>query len=240
MAIVQNTFAETPARGYAGMIADGETANVISRTCEDAAGIAFGKPAFRGAGVHGCTGVPTSTATAAALGTNTGNGAMGAITVDENLARTGDYTLTVVEPAANAGAFTVTGPDGVQVGDGTVGVALSAGGLAFTLADGATDFVAGDSFRISVTGGALLGIAVADHGIQPLPGGVAADIYPQYASVGIKTLGSILVEAGATVTAGDPVQFNGTDYVATGGRSLPGWQYDESGVDGDIVKIVRR
>lgn len=240
MAIVQNTFNETPARGYAGMIADGETANVISRTCEDSAGIAFGKPAFRGSGVRGCVGVPTSTAAAAALGTNTGNGAMGAITVDENLARTGDYTLMIVEPAANAGAFVVTGPDGVQVGDGTVGVAFNAGGLAFTLADGATDFVAGDTFRITVTGGAFLGIAVADHGIQPLPGGVAADIYPQYASVGIKTSGSICIEAGGTVTAGGAVQFDGTDYVASGGRPLPGWVFDESGVDGDIVKIVRR
>lgn len=240
MAIVQNTFNETPARGYAGMIADGETANVISRTCEDSAGIAFGGPVYRGAGDRGCTAAPTLTATAAALGTNTGNGAMGAITVDETVARAGVYTLTIIEPAANAGTFVVEGPDGVQVGDGAVAAAFNAGGLAFTLADGATDFVAGDSFKITVAGGALLGIAVADHGIQPLPGGVAADIYPQYASVGIKTQGSICVELGGTVAAGDPVQFDGTDYVASGGQALPGWEYDESGDDGDIVKIVRR
>lgn len=240
MAIIQDTYNAEPARGYPGMIADGETSNVISRTCEDVAGIAFGKPAYRGSGERGCTGAPVLAATAAALGTNTGNGAMGAITVDETLARAGAYVLTVVEPAANAGAFVVEGPDGAQIGDGNVGAAFNAGGLAFTLADGATDFVAGDSFKITVAGGALLGIAVADHGVQPLPGGVAADIYPQYASVGIKTQGSILVAVGGTVAAGDPVQFDGTDFVASAGQPLPGWEYDEAGVDGDIVKIVRR
>ena len=34
---------------------------------------------------------------------------------------------------------------------GTVAVAFSAGGLAFTLADGSTDFVSGDGFNITVT-----------------------------------------------------------------------------------------
>lgn len=240
MAIVQNVYNNAPARGFKGMNADGETANVISRTCEDVAGIAFGAPCWRGSADRGCTAAPTFTASAAALGTNTGNGAMGAITVDEDIARPGVYTLTIVEPAANAGTFIVSDPDGAQIGDGTVAVAFDAGGLAFTLADGATDFVAGDSFAITVAGGEFLGIALADHGIQPLPGGVAADIYPRYASVGIKAQGSICVELGGTVTAGDPVQFNGTDYVASGGQSLPGWVFDESGVDGDIVKVVRR
>lgn len=80
---------------------------------------------------------------------NTGNGAMGAITVSAG-AKAGVYTLTVVEPAANAGAFVVEDPDGIIIGHGTVAVAFSAGGLAFTLADGATDFVSGDTFLITV------------------------------------------------------------------------------------------
>jgi hypothetical protein len=90
-------------------------------------------------------------ATAAALGTNTGNGVMGAITVTTP-AKIGDYKLIIIEPAANAGAFVVEDPDGVEIGHGNVAAAFSAGGLAFTLADGATDFVSGDSLTITVTG----------------------------------------------------------------------------------------
>ncbi len=90
-------------------------------------------------------------AISAALGTNTGNGAMGAIAV-ASPAKVGDYHLLFIEPAANAGTFVVEDPDGVEIGHGNVGVAFNAGGLSFTLADGATDFVSGDSLTISVTG----------------------------------------------------------------------------------------
>lgn len=93
-----------------------------------------------------------ATASAAALGTNTGNGAMGAITVSAG-AIAGDYVLTIIEPATNLGNFTVEDPNGVLIGHGTVGSAFSAGGLAFTLADGATDFVAGDQIKITVAAG---------------------------------------------------------------------------------------
>lgn len=55
MAELQTTYADTVAKGYPGMIANGETSNRISRTCEDAAGIGFGVPVYRGTGDHGCT-----------------------------------------------------------------------------------------------------------------------------------------------------------------------------------------
>lgn len=54
MAEVQTTYTETITKGTAGMIANGETSNRISRTCEDAAGIGFGVPVYRGTGDHGC------------------------------------------------------------------------------------------------------------------------------------------------------------------------------------------
>lgn len=88
-------------------------------------------------------------ATATADGDNTGNGAMGAITVG-NGAMDGVYTLRITAAAANAGDFIVENPAGVLVDSGTVGVAFSAGGLGFTLADGATDFAVDDIFRIAV------------------------------------------------------------------------------------------
>jgi len=92
------------------------------------------------------------TASAAAYGTNTGDGAMGAITVSAG-AKAGAYKLTIIEPATDAGAFEVEDPDGVLIGTGNVAAAFSAGGLAFTLADGAADFVAGDGFTITVAAG---------------------------------------------------------------------------------------
>jgi hypothetical protein len=91
-------------------------------------------------------------ATAAADAGNTGDGAIGAITVGA-AAKAGDYRLTIIEPGANVGTFIVEDPDGIGVGSGVVGTAFSGGGLSFTLADGATDFVAGDTFTITVAAG---------------------------------------------------------------------------------------
>ena len=55
MAELQTTYATTLANGYAGMVANGETSNRITRTNEDSAGIGFGQPVYRGSGDHGCT-----------------------------------------------------------------------------------------------------------------------------------------------------------------------------------------
>ena len=94
--------------------------------------------------------ITAATEASAAAAGNTGDGAMGAVTASAG-AKEGTYVLTIIEPAANAGTFTVEDPDGIEIGNGTVAVAFSAGGIAFTLADGATDFVAGDRFTITVT-----------------------------------------------------------------------------------------
>lgn len=90
-------------------------------------------------------------ATVAAVAGNTGNGTIAAPTV--GAAKVGVYRAICIEPAVNAGAFSIEDPDGVQVGVATVGVAFAGGGLAFTIADGATDFVAGDSFTITIAAG---------------------------------------------------------------------------------------
>ena len=92
----------------------------------------------------------SGSATSAANAGNTGDGTMGAITVSAD-AKEGVYELVIIEPATDAGTFTVEDPDGIVVGTGTVAVAFSGGGLAFTLADGATDFAAGDGFSITLS-----------------------------------------------------------------------------------------
>lgn len=60
MAVNQDTYLDTMAYAYAGMVANGETSNRITRTCEDSAGIPFGVPVYRGVGDHGCTRTPNA------------------------------------------------------------------------------------------------------------------------------------------------------------------------------------
>lgn len=60
MAVYQDTYTAVRPVGYAGMIANGETSNRISRTVEDATAIGFGKPVFRGTGDHGVTATPSA------------------------------------------------------------------------------------------------------------------------------------------------------------------------------------
>lgn len=107
-----------------------------------------GAAALKRGAVLGKT-ISAGTASSAA-GANTGNGAMGAVTVAGD-AQPGTYQLKITKAAANAGDFEVTDPLGQLVGLGTVAVVFAGAGLSFTLADGATDFAVGDSFLISVT-----------------------------------------------------------------------------------------
>ena len=55
MAVLQTAYTDQVAPGYAGMVANAETSNRITRTNEDAASLPFGRAVFRGAGDHGCT-----------------------------------------------------------------------------------------------------------------------------------------------------------------------------------------
>lgn len=149
MAVVQNTFSETFAAGFPGQVANGETSNRLSRTVEDAAGIAFGKAAFRGTGDHGVTATPSATA------------------------------------------------------------------------------------------GAFMGITIADHGIMPLPGGAAADIYPQYSTAGLLESGVIWVLAGSNTTDGAIVYVtSGGAFTATssGNTAIPA-VFDDTVSSGAVVRL---
>lgn len=90
------------------------------------------------------------TSVTATAGTNTGNGAIGTVTATGKAQR-GTYTIRIIKAATNAGDFTVSDPTGAVTGYGTVAVAYS-NQIAFTLADGATDFAVGDSFTVEVVG----------------------------------------------------------------------------------------
>lgn len=100
--------------------------------------------------VLGKTLVSGSAAAVAGAG-NTGNGTMGTITVSSH-AKVGQYVLRITVASSNAGAFELLNANGSVIGTGNVASAYVGNGLAFTLADGSTDFIVGDTFVITVTG----------------------------------------------------------------------------------------
>lgn len=99
----------------------------------------------------GLVSIGALSAVGAAVAGNTGNGTITASPTVAAGTPAGVYRATCIEPGANVGSFRVEGPDGVEIGTAVVAVAFAGGGLGFTIADGATDFVAGDSFTITVT-----------------------------------------------------------------------------------------
>lgn len=114
MAVNQDTYTDTMAGGYPGMVANGETSNRISRTCEDAGGIPFGAPVYRGSGDHGCTATVGTAATF--LGFAIAHEALGLIsgqTADEyqqydNVAILTEGVIWVTATGANADGAAVT------------------------------------------------------------------------------------------------------------------------------------
>ena len=83
-------------------------------------------------------------------GTNTGNGVMGTVTLGP-AALPGDYVVTCKTKVTNGGVFSVVDPRGLPLPDLTVAVAYAGDHINCTLADGSTDFEAGDTFTIAVS-----------------------------------------------------------------------------------------
>lgn len=96
--------------------------------------------------------ITKSCPTTGTAGTNTGTGACGSVTAAAK-AKLGTYTLTCIAAATNGGTFSVVTPEGYSLPDASVGVAYASGHINFTIADGGTDFAAGDTFTIEITDG---------------------------------------------------------------------------------------
>ena len=243
MSTYQTTYSAAPAVGLAGQVANMEAANIISRTVESSAGIAFGQPAFRGSGDHGVIVGTTQAGTAvgAAVSGNTGDGTITAAPTVGAGAKAGVYTVTIVEPGTNLGEFILEDPDGINVGNGVVATEYDADGLTFTVADGATDFAAGDQFTITVTltaNAKFVGLAVLNEAV--LPDSSNPDKYPQYFAGAFMTQGQMYVTAGATVVDGDPVYWDPSDSRYTNVAThvpIPDAFFDTGGSDGSIVEI---
>jgi hypothetical protein len=115
--------------------------------------IASGEGKLNAGTVLGRVDIGGAVAAAKASG-NTGNGA---ITMDATTpvlagAKQGVYAIRLVAAASNGGTFRVEDPDGNVLGDVAVGATFS-DDIKFAIADGATDFVVGDGFDVTVAAG---------------------------------------------------------------------------------------
>ena len=244
MATVQSTYSETMRAGLAGLIANAEAANVITRTADGA--IAFGQPCVR-TGNHTCAIADEAyTGAGSEAAGNTGDGTITDAPTIGAGAKVGRYVMTIVEPATNLGDFIIEDPDGVQIGSGVVGTEYSGNGLTFTIADGATDAAVGDQWYIDVSadaGGEVLGLSVRDPSLDVSN----SDAFAQYDSVPIMTMGVMWVTAGATVVAGDKVYWDDADsrftnlatdfpIIVAGSHA----RFDTGGADGELVKVAIR
>jgi hypothetical protein len=242
MATVQSTYTETIAAAVLGALASSDHHELISRTVEDSAGLAFGKIACQGTGDNGVTApaAATYTAAVAADGDNTGNGTFTVANPAVGAGvKAGEYVVTIVDPASDAGTFTIEDPDGVQIDSGAVASAYD-GVIKFTLADGATDFAAGDRFVVTVTAAGepvFRGVTVRDQSQPP----EAADKFRQYDSARLLIRGVLWVTAGANVAAGEPAYFvpssGAITNVAEGNVRIPGGIFDSTAQSAALVKL---
>lgn len=92
-------------------------------------------------------------------GSNTGNGTvtLATVAVGQIVPVVGAYNVECTAVVTNGGVFKIEDPNGTEVASGislTVGAGVetvvNAGGLTFTVTDGSTDFVIGDSFALTV------------------------------------------------------------------------------------------
>jgi hypothetical protein len=92
------------------------------------------------------------TAVAAPKAGNTGNGVftLDATAPVSGTAHAGTYVVRCTVAAANGGTFRVFDPSGDVLGDVVVGATFN-DQLKFVIADGATDFVVGDEFDVTVS-----------------------------------------------------------------------------------------
>lgn len=84
--------------------------------------------------------------------TGTGNGTMTSVAAGPDT-KIGIYTATCITAAANGGTFKVVAPDGAALPNATAGTAYVNDQLNFTINDGSTDFIVGDSFTVEVAAG---------------------------------------------------------------------------------------
>lgn len=104
--------------------------------------------------------------------TGTGNGVLTPDVTTPLLAgvQEGAYRVVCIEPGSNVGTFAVYDPQGVHLGSHVVAGAAFANQIKFAIADGATDFVAGDTFTLWVKAGTASAVTGTGAGTVTLYG----------------------------------------------------------------------
>lgn len=151
---LQTTYTGTVAKGYPGMVANGETSNRISRSVEDAAGVAFGKPVYRGALDHGCTATVGTLATF--LGFTIATSAQGYVAGQDADEYQQYDTANVMTGGAIYVAVTGNVADGAAI---TMGTGAGAADALSSVAADATHIATGWIADETITGGGIIRIA---------------------------------------------------------------------------------
>jgi hypothetical protein len=137
--------------------------------------------------------------------TGTGNGTMTSVTGGTKV-KVGDYVITCVTVVTDGGTFTVQDPDGMALPSASVGIAYTSDQINFTINDGATDFIAGDYFTVTVPAGGLQYRAVNFSGVDgsAVAAGLAFATYDASASgdrtVAFTSGGTYEILPGDTIT----------------------------------------
>lgn len=236
----QTTYPAAPVASFPGMKANAESGNTISRIAETAIG--FGVVVIQGTLDNQVKAAAAGTFDATVGATvGTGNGVLTLATPKTAAGvKPGVYNVVIIEPASNGGTFEVEDPDGVIVGTGVIGTPFD-GVVKFTLADGSTDFVAGDRIPVTVTETGIpvfRGVSLIDKTLPPSQ----ADAYAIGDVVAVLNEGVVWVLAGATVTVGQPAYFvpstGAITNVAAGNIPIPNNAFfDSSAASGAIVKL---
>lgn len=185
----------------------------------EAVTVASGQNLVAGA-VLGKISIDTTSITVAADAGNTGNGTL--TKADPAFAagvKVGVYRVTCVEPGTDVGTFVVEDPDGIEIGIATVGVAFD-DVLKFTIADGATDFVAGDVFTLTVGAGAG---TYAEYDPTAADGSqTAVAVLFDAVDASSEALAGVIVARDAEVTAAELTWFTGASsgQITTGTAEL--------------------
>ena len=136
------------------------------------------------------------------------------------LAEVGIYRLACITAGADGGTFQVLSPKGYRLPDLTVGEAYDGGHLNLTVADGAADFVVGDTFAIEVSGDGKV-VALDPRRIRP----GAADFV-------VGDTFAIEVSGDGKVVALDPAAVDGT------AEAIGIVAYDVTAPDGDDAEVT--
>lgn len=159
----------------------------------------------------------------AVTGTGNGTATLATVAAGQVVPIVGAYVLTVITAVVNGGIFKLVDPNGALVASGlimTVGAGAATvfevAGLEFTITDGATDFIVGDFFTLTVAAdGKMVPFVIAGAGGAQIPKAVITyDVVATGAgNVAIRDMVSGSVRAPCLIIDADGDNSNITDAI---------------------------